>query len=510
MVNKFIRRGKVLNVDGASQPGTLKIRAYPEGIDEQALNNTNFTEWSTDDPYVFISLLPIFFNQAPNVGETVLLFYSNPIGMTFQDQYWMHFSPSNILNIGGETYEQTLSNTGLGDNIAQPKALVGPKSNVKGSALNNGNPKLINQKIEGVFPKTNEIAVMGRGTSDMILGDSSLLLRAGKVYEFLPNVIPARNFNRAFINLSHFKEKVVKKEQPNRFIYNENTSIPVKKCIIYDVINLESDTSIGGTFSGNISIYDLLENDKTLSSNLTKDTDLSDCISPVARYTYTFHALPLLSATTLINTFLDKSFNELGLIDLPFYPNYQIGEPRFPIFFTFGTNISNGLRSSNPTISKNSNDFINNVKYYTKSTSSIVYGKNVVVPIPKFKIQTVYESKVEKINETYGTMAANTLYFLSHNSSIDNKKINLTNTIDNLNISDLESFKNSTNSMVRGEKLIELLELIVAFLLSHVHNPNEEPDGGPYNTVTNISSQTVRDALSNAKNVVLNQNIRIN
>jgi hypothetical protein len=64
--------------------------------------------------------------------------------------------------------------------------------------------------------------------------------------------------------------------------------------------------------------------------------------------------------------------------------------------------------------------------------------------------------------------------------------------------------------MVRGEKLIELLELIVAFLLSHVHNPNEEPDGGPYNTVTNISSQTVRDALSNAKNVVLNQNIRIN
>ena len=509
MVNKFIRRGKVLDVDGASQPGTLKIRAYPEGIDEQALNTLNFTKWSTNDPYVFVSLLPIFFNQAPKKGETVLLFYSNPTDMTFQDQYWMQLSPSNILNISEETYEQTLSNTGLGDNIAQPKALVGPKSNVKGSPFDYGNPKLINQKIEGVFPKNNEVAVMGRGTSDLVLGESSLLLRAGKVYEFKPNQIPSRNFNRSFINLSHFKEKVVKNEQPNKFIYNENTSIPVKKCIIYDVSNLESDTSNGGTFSGSISIYDLLQNDKTLSSNLTRDTDLSDCIAPTSLFTYTFNALSLVSATTIINTFLEKSFNELGLISFPPVFNYKIGEPRFPIFFTFGVNISNGLRSSDPIISKNSNDFINNVKYYTKSTSSVVYGKNQILPIPKFKIQEVYESKAQKIDETFGTMAANTIYLLSHNSSIDDKKVDLSKTIDSLGINDLESFKSATNSMVRGEKLIELLGIIVEFLLSHVHNPNEQPDEGPYG-ITEISAQKLRDTLAEAKNVVLNQNIRIN
>jgi hypothetical protein len=62
MVNKkIIKLGKVLDVDGASQPGTLKIRAYPQGIDETALNKTSFTKWSDNDPYVFVSLLPIFF-----------------------------------------------------------------------------------------------------------------------------------------------------------------------------------------------------------------------------------------------------------------------------------------------------------------------------------------------------------------------------------------------------------------------------------------------------------------
>jgi hypothetical protein len=198
---RFIREGVILAVEGAPQPGTLKIRARPLDIDETALNSTSFTEWGKNDPYVFVSFLPIYFNQAPKVDERVLLIYSNPDNTNFNDQYWISSSPSNILNINKETYLQTLSNTNLGDNIADAKSLVGPKSNVVGNVLESGNPKLINPKIDGVFPKTNEVAVMGRGSADIILGEESLLLRAGKVVEFVPNTIPAKNPNRAFIDI---------------------------------------------------------------------------------------------------------------------------------------------------------------------------------------------------------------------------------------------------------------------------------------------------------------------
>ena len=511
MVNKkIIKLGKILDVDGSSQPGTLKIRAYPQGIDEAALNATSFTKWAENDPYVFVSLLPIFFNQAPKEGETVLLFYANPFENTFQDQYWIQFSPSNILNIGGETYEQTLSNTGQGDNIAQSKALVGPSSNTKGKQFNYGSPKLINQNIEGVFPKNSEVAVMGRGTSDVVLGENSLLLRAGKVYEFVPNQIPKRNFNRAFVNLSHFKEKITTNLEPTVFLYNQTDSIPVKKLIIYDVDNLESNPNqpVNGKFSGSITIYELLDNEKTLSNNITQDTDFSDSIGSTL-FEYKFNTLTLLSATTLINLFLEKSFGDLGLINIPPMPNYQIKEPRYPSFFCFGPKISSGLRSSNPIISKNSNDFKNFVKYFTTSESSIVYGKNLLIQPPRPRKEVVYEKQVEKIDETYATLGANTIFLLSHVQSIGTEKVNLNSTIDSLDIQDLESFVDKTNSSVRGEKLLDLLDLIVDFVTDHVHNPNESPDEGPYGT-RKLTKQKLRDALADARNTVLNQNIRIN
>jgi len=68
--------------------------------------------------------------------------------------------------------------------------------------------------------------------------------------------------------------------------------------------------------------------------------------------------------------------------------------------------------------------------------------------------------------------------------------------------------ENKTNSMVRGEELIDLLKLIVRFLTSHVHAfPGVQP--------TQISKdgtqiQEILSKLANADNTILNKNIRIN
>ena len=62
--------------------------------------------------------------------------------------------------------------------------------------------------------------------------------------------------------------------------------------------------------------------------------------------------------------------------------------------------------------------------------------------------------------------------------------------------------------MVRGDELMKLIGLIVDFLISHVHNPNEKPDNGPYGE-KNVTPNMILESL-NAKDTILNQYIRIN
>jgi hypothetical protein len=112
--------------------------------------------------------------------------------------------------------------------------------------------------------------------------------------------------------------------------------------------------------------------------------------------------------------------------------------------------------------------------------------------------------------ETYATLGANYLYLLSSLSQIPGKnKINFEN---NLYGIEEEQFVKEifprTSSAVRGEELLELLNLIVRFLVSHEHGfPGEPPvpitqDGS---SVSNLLQE-----LNNSYQKVLSQYIRLN
>ena len=66
----------------------------------------------------------------------------------------------------------------------------------------------------------------------------------------------------------------------------------------------------------------------------------------------------------------------------------------------------------------------------------------------------------------------------------------------------------NTSSMVRGEELLELLQLIVRFCITHVHPyPGMPPT--PV-TVDGLSSDELLSNMFNAYQKVLNSNIRLN
>ena len=103
-------------------------------------------------------------------------------------------------------------------------------------------------------------------------------------------------------------------------------------------------------------------------------------------------------------------------------------------------------------------------------------------------------------------MGADTVYLLSHKS---NKQVNFENSIYGFTQQQIqENILPFTSSSVRGEELIELLNLIVRFLVSHVHSlPGVPPV--PVATDGTESNQILFE-LQNAVNKILNPNIRIN
>jgi hypothetical protein len=111
---------------------------------------------------------------------------------------------------------------------------------------------------------------------------------------------------------------------------------------------------------------------------------------------------------------------------------------------------------------------------------------------------------------TFGSMGSDYLVFLSHLSEIPGKKyINLQNTLYGI---DTKKFSDEimpyTSSMVRGEELLELMELIIRFCVTHVHPYPLLPPSSV--TLDGLSTDDLLAKMQGAYQKVLNSNIRLN
>jgi hypothetical protein len=162
---------------------------------------------------------------------------------------------------------------------------------------------------------------------------------------------------------------------------------------------------------------------------------------------------------------------------------------------------------------ENMNNLFPKINLYT-DTPTKGYGliwKYGTVGTP-FDIKTTKEPTYEFNGNpvTFGSMGSDYLVFLSHLSEIPGKKyINLQNTLYGI---DTNKFSDEimpyTSSMVRGEELLELLNKIVYFLVTHTHSyPLLPPDEQTY---TDANIPDLLSELNNASSKVLNKYIRLN
>jgi hypothetical protein len=162
---------------------------------------------------------------------------------------------------------------------------------------------------------------------------------------------------------------------------------------------------------------------------------------------------------------------------------------------------------------RNVTDIYNQVKLLPalkQGGYGLIYAQGKVGTPISFKSTNVPQSSYLSDPTTYGALGSDYLFLLSHNSKIPGKGvINFDDTLYGISLDQfVDEILPKTSSLVRGEELLELINLIVRFLLTHTH---AYPGLAPVQVTQDGSNvQDILTELQNAATKILNNNIRLN
>jgi hypothetical protein len=481
--------------------GRIRARVLTDNYNDTISSITNpvwdekTDKWTSRDPFIFIPLLPYFIYQVPKKDEIVYGLYYNA-DYKFQGQFYVQSLFSSPTATPFEYYVGGDKFTGVGSQYTNSLPLKNQDGTYAGP------------KNEGVFPEPGDNAILGRGSADLIVKEDEVILRAGKtIGNIQPNTIPAANSNRSFLQLSKFKNIKILDDVKTINVQDEKVVL-VKYLIEWVITNPENTQD---SFTGAVYLYKLRPNIKTNSKELKVDSDVEG-YKFLTTYSQ-FTALSKKDTITFINDFI-KTCNSQGDID---GKKIFIEDPH-PIYYRPSNSTYDKLTSSPtatvpPIVSSNLNEIYNGIRLNTTTLTKgygLIYTKDKV-GFP-FDVKS-WETPIYKYNNTPVTFAgvgADKLLLMSHKSEIPGKgKINLDGTLYGItNDTFTDEILPKTSSAVRGEELLELINLIVRFLTTHTH----AFPGLPPVPVTQdgTSSARILAELQNAVNTILNENIRLN
>lgn len=498
-IHQVIYKGQCIDNDDPLRLG--RIRAYLKTDNLTNIEESNtYTPWDYNDPFVFLPLLPLFINTPPKNEEYVHLFYSNIDKKIAKDKYYIPGVFSSPTNIKHETYDSAVSN--LEEGSRNKKAV-----NIKDLT-----------QVKGVYAEPDDVGIYGRGDSDIIIKDNTVLLRSGKHKPFNRNETPQLDNKRSFLQLSKFQQRTVFSSPENKYRLSVNDT-NIQKLIEYTITD---PTNTFNIFSGFIYVYNVKKSPGYKSNSITPLTEITEK-SLVT--TISFSNKGIDEVSDLINQVLNLIIEKNSISDLvnddtvgveiQNNQNYDGGN-LYPFYYRPVPIFYSQLETTNNVnVRKFITDLLSKIKTNSSQVNNgygLVYNKNRDTNAPlDLKKETIIPKTVEKYDKSVGILGADELYLLSHQSQkfgIANK-INMNNTlygIDENKIAD--EIEPKTSSLVRGEELFELIDLIVSFLISHVH-----PYPGMAPVPVAQDGTRVDDILKellNASEKVLNKKIRIN
>ena len=455
--------------------------------------------WTSRDPFIFNPLLPYFIYQVPKVNELVQIMYVNR-DFKYQNQFYVQnsfYSPTSSYF----TYQEGANKfTGTGMQIENPKPLK-----TSGVFSENG-------IHEGVFPEPGDNAILGRGSADLIVKENEVLLRAGKFQgeQLQPNIVPVANQQRGFLQLSRFPSVKIPLD-PKTYLEIEEKVLINRYLVEWSIDNPENTHD---SFTGAVYLYQLKPDTSTNTQNVTVNSVINENLKTLVTF-QEFLGLTKIDTVNYINNFI-KSCNS----DFVTKEGNQLFPAtltdRYPIFYRPNNRTYSYIspEKNGPSIEAvNVSNIYSQIKLTAaleQSGYGLIYQKDTVGTPMDTKTIVVPQSKYYGTPQTYSALGGDKLFLLSHQTSIPGKKkINFDDTlygISNDKFSD--DIMPNTSSTVRGEELLELINLITRFLLTHTHAfPGLPPV--PI-TQDGTSSTQILTELQNAVTKILNENIRIN
>lgn len=522
--NQELRRGQIIYkgqcIDNNDPMRLGRIRAIlrTENTQDRETANENFgkqtyVEWGEKDPFLFKPLLPFFINTPPKINEYIHLFYNNIKRKGDKDKFYIGGVYSSPTTAKFEKYDSAVTNFD-----------EGTRNKPFEDILDESREKYRYSYSEGLYSNPEDIALYGRGSCDIVIKDNTVLLRAGKNKNFERGQIPHKNDERAFIQLSKFDYRTLYSSPQKKFIFSFKHQ-ELKKLVEYNLVNPENNSNL---FMGNIYIYNLARQEglSTSTADITINKVIPDS-SKSLQVDIRFEQKKMSEVTKLINDVLEGMVKgTIQNIVNEDTTGISISGPQrfdkgnlFPFYFRPQLSLYNKLGgitpSSNMQENYNISTLLAGVKIKTTDLSpgyGLVYDDKKTDSVPfKPVSQNLIPKKTERFNKSVGIMGSDEIYLLSHKSknSPNKQRIDLSNTIygiDENTVADL--IEPNTSSLVRGEELLELINLIVKFLISHVH-----PYHGTTPVPTSYSGTKVDDILKellNAQDKILNKKIRIN
>lgn len=523
--HQIIFPGFVYDNEDPMMLGRIRVVPETENYDAMIKAVPNWNEaidaWTEKDPILFLPLLPYFLYQVPKKDEYVHIIYQNK-EFPKRNQFYISGGFSSPMTTPFEYYQGMKKNYATGEQI---------KSSL---SIKDENGKYREAVSKGVFPEPGDNAVMGRGSADLIVKENEVLLRAGKTLYLNKDQLPKENEKRAFIQLSLFEQEKVIGEPEPKFNLVENIDV-VKKIIIWDIDNLENAFD---TFNGSVGLYNVVPSKKTNTANFKRESivDLNygvDYTGPIEEIKFPTSGSSMEYITQTINKFVQGVFEEnLSIIDGYTVQNQRNLVNSLPFIVTpskltykKGNLLFQNLQNQTaPTL----ND-LKQLENFGKFTLKIfmnqafldrgfflVSGKKNSSPVigQNYNVKETIEAEADFLPNkiTYGVMGAERLYFLSQGGSGPKGRIDLSSTLYGIEQDKFVDVNNSIESLtyptVRGDRLMELLTLMVYFMESHVHGgSNMIPC--PLSKGNNISIEDIKTKINEAGEDILNQFIRI-
>jgi len=524
--------------EGLTQSKIADPLKFIIGEDNKALKEKTYVPWGIDDPYTFAPFLPLHLNIQPLPGEAVKIVGFGEREGNFNDEYIgpMISQPGEIRT---DNYSSGQQNTSYG---VQNKKL--PDFAPNGIPLPEG---------KGCFPNPDDVALVGRENCDIILGmrEKSIVDETEeKLKDWYPQILirsgqlikndkfssrPRFNPKQTFIQLNTFPTTLTPEE------------VEVEKTVVQDVplataieYHLDDASLQLGILTGFMRILKIPfdSNSKIyMSGDVTKETQFPSSVIEACRISFTnaptteelgglltdyisqydggewskFIKPPPSWATKTYHPQVDLSNqNNVGSFMGKTHPLYF--KPDSVTLRYIDKEIPVGAPLVWPSMQTQANELKELITLDGVLTNGFGLAFTNDVGERNVKEEKVKETQT-KINSQdlqQGIIAAGSekIYLFSYNAAEINGRIQLDT---NYGI-DQEKFivdvENKTNSLVRGEKLMELLTKIVNFVSSHTHAfPGLAPvpqghDGTRVEDLTKL--------LQDAPNTILNQNIRIN